>query len=67
VGSTAGRSVIFKVLGDSEYHASVPEHQIEFRVSRLRFDRHELHGELTVTCGLAGARVTRMPASAPAR
>ena len=35
----------------------MPEHAIEFRVSRLRYDRHELHGELTVCCGLAGARV----------
>ncbi len=49
--------MIFKTHSDGEYHAAVPEHQIEFRVSRLRFDRHELHGELSVTCGLAGARV----------
>jgi hypothetical protein len=49
--------VIFKALSDGEYHGAVPENQIEFRASRLRFDRHELHGELTVSCGLAGARV----------
>jgi hypothetical protein len=49
--------VIVKPISEGEYHAAVPEHQIEFRASRLRFDRHELHGELSVTCGLAGARV----------
>ena len=49
--------MIFKAMNESEYLASVVEHAIEFRVSRLRYDRHELHGELTVCCGLAGARV----------
>jgi hypothetical protein len=49
--------MIFKAVSEGEYCGAVPEHAIEFRVSRLRFDRHELHGELTVTCGLAGARV----------
>lgn len=48
--------MIFKALTEGEYHAAVPEHSIEFRVARLRYERHELHGELTVSCGLAGAR-----------
>ncbi len=49
--------MIFKALTDGEYHAAVPENSIEFHVARLRYERHELHGELTVCCGLAGARV----------
>lgn len=49
--------MIFRAVGDGEYHAAVPEFSTEFRVSRLRYERHELHGELTVSCGLAGARV----------
>ena len=34
--------------------AAVPEFGIECRVSRLRLERYEVHGELTVTCGLGG-------------
>jgi|SRR5262245_16822696 len=49
--------MIFKALSEDEYRAAVPEYQIEFRVARLRHERYELHGELTVFCGLAGARV----------
>lgn len=49
--------MIFEALGDNEYRGRVPEYEIEFRIARLRYDRHELHGELTVCCGLAGARV----------
>lgn len=49
--------MIFTAICDGDYRAAVPEYQIEFRVTRLRFDRHELHGELTVCCGLSGARV----------
>lgn len=49
--------MIFRSVSEGEYCAAVPDYQIEFHVGRLRFDRHELHGELTVTCGLAGARV----------
>lgn len=49
--------MIFRAIAESEYLASVPELTIEFRVGRLRYERHELHGELVVSCGLAGARV----------
>jgi hypothetical protein len=49
--------VIFKAVSEGEYRAAVPEYNIEFRVARLRYERHELHGELTVFCGLKGARV----------
>ena len=48
--------MIFKAIGEGEYLAAVPEHDTEFRVIGLRYERHELHGELTVSCGLAGAR-----------
>jgi len=47
----------FTAINEAEYLASVPEYNIEFRVARLRYERYELHGELTVCCGLAGARV----------
>ena len=49
--------MIVKAISEGEYLAAVPEHRIEFRVSRLRYERCELHGELEVRCGLAGARV----------
>lgn len=49
--------MIFKAIAEGEYCAAVPEYNIEFRVARLRYERHELHGELTVCCGLKGARV----------
>ena len=48
--------MIFKTLDSADYHGAVPEHQIEFRASFLRRERYELHGELRVWCGLAGAR-----------
>jgi hypothetical protein len=49
--------VIFTAICEGEYRAAVPEFNIEFHVGRLRYERHELHGELMVCCGLAGARV----------
>ena len=49
--------MMFKAISEGEYLAAVPEACIEFRVSRLRYERHELLGELTVCCGLAGAQV----------
>lgn len=49
--------MIFRVHSEGEFRAAVPDFQIEFRVARLRHERDELHGELTVFCGLAGARV----------
>lgn len=47
----------FKAVSEGEYVAAVPECSVEFRVTRLRYERHELHGELQVCCGLVGARV----------
>jgi hypothetical protein len=50
--------VIFRAVGDSHYFAAYPDKSIEFDIDRLRRDRGgELFGELTVCCGLAGARV----------
>ncbi len=47
--------MIFRTLSDG-YAAAVPEYDTEFRVSRLRYERFEIHAELTVTCGLSSAR-----------
>jgi hypothetical protein len=49
--------VIFRVLGDGHYWLADPDHSVEFDVDRLRRDRGELIGELTVSCGLIGAKV----------
>lgn len=49
--------MIFTPIAEGEYRATDPGLHIEARVTRLRYERHELHGELTVCCGLAGARV----------
>ena len=49
--------MIFTALQDGEYRAACPEYNVEFRVDRLRYERHELHGELIVFCSLDGARV----------
>lgn len=38
------------------YRAAFPKVEIEFAIDRLRWDRHELFGQLSVSCGLAGAR-----------
>jgi hypothetical protein len=40
----------------SVYEFEAPEYAVKFGVDRLRRERHELLGELTVTCGLEGAR-----------
>jgi hypothetical protein len=47
---------IFRRLDDAQYQLVFPEYGIEFRVDYLRRERQELHGELTVSCGLAAAR-----------
>ena len=47
---------VFRTIGEGHYHVAFPDHGIEFDVDRLRRDRHELHGELAVSCGIIGAR-----------
>jgi hypothetical protein len=44
-------------MGESHYWAANSDVGVEFDADRLRRDRGELVGELTVTCGLAGAKV----------
>lgn len=47
----------FATVDEGRYQAHVPALEILFDVDRLHRERHELHGELTVTTGIAGARV----------
>ena len=46
----------FTKLRDGAYQLALFDLGISFQVDRLRRDRHELVGELTVCCDLAGAR-----------
>jgi hypothetical protein len=48
---------LFRILGDGLYHLAFPETGTEFTVDRLRRERHELYCELSVACGMVGARV----------
>ena len=40
-----------------KYKFDIPGSDITFTVERLRYERHELIGELTVQCGIPGARL----------
>jgi hypothetical protein len=46
----------FTQVGEGQYVLEVPAFGVRLEVDRLRRERHELHGELTVYCSLAGAR-----------
>ena len=46
---------IFTVFGEDRYRLEIPELAIAVEVDRLRRERHELIGELSVACGLPGA------------
>lgn len=46
----------FERIGDGAYRMALPELGIEFVLDRTRRRFDELHGELTVTCSLPGAR-----------
>jgi hypothetical protein len=48
---------IFRAIGEGQYQVAFPEQGIEFRVDYLRRERHELFCELSVACGILGARV----------
>ena len=52
--------MIFRVAGDGQYCLTHPESGIEFRADHLRRESRsgELTGELSVACGLTGARTT---------
>ena len=43
--------MIFRTLGEGQYALAEPDHGIEFTVDRLRRERGELIGELSVACG----------------
>jgi hypothetical protein len=47
---------LFRVLAEGCYQLSFPDHGVEFTVDRLRRERHELFCELSVACGILGAR-----------
>jgi hypothetical protein len=47
---------LFRILSDGQYHIAFPDQGIEFTADRLRRERHELHCELSVSCGIVGAR-----------
>jgi hypothetical protein len=47
---------LFRVVADGYYTLAFPLRGVEFRVDRLRRERHELFCELSVSCGLIGAR-----------
>lgn len=53
---TAGDS-IFRASADGCYTLVFPDTGIEFTVDRLRRERYELFGELSVACGIIGARL----------
>ena len=48
-------AVIFKQVGERHYHLADPTYGIEFDARRLHYERHELVGELAVSCGIVGA------------
>lgn len=47
---------LFRALGDGQYHVAFPEYGIEFTVDYVRRERHDLLCELSVACGILGAR-----------
>jgi hypothetical protein len=55
-GPAVAETFEFQAVGDGRYRLSVPVAGLRFEVDRLRRDRHELFGELTVHCDLPGAR-----------
>ena len=50
-------SGVFQVVAEGIYRVAFPDTGIEFTVDRLRRERHELHCELSVACGIVGAKV----------
>ena len=55
-GGVSDDDHVFRRVSEGHYRLSVPAAMAEFDVDRLYRDRHELSGELLVTCGIAGAR-----------
>ena len=46
----------FSAFGDDRYRLAVPRIGVALEIDRLRREHHELIGELSVRCGLPGAR-----------
>jgi hypothetical protein len=51
-----GREHDFRQVGDAHYQLSIGSLGVQFTVDRLRRERNELIGELSVKCDMAGAR-----------
>jgi hypothetical protein len=47
---------LFRTIAEGHYQIAFPENGIEFTADRLRRERHELFCELSVACGIVGAR-----------
>ena len=47
---------LFTAGSEGHYMLTYPDRGIEFTVDRLRRERHELYCELSVACGVVGAR-----------
>jgi hypothetical protein len=52
----AARGTTFEDLDEGRYRLSVPAQSLHLEVDHLRRERHELLGELAVSCGIAGAK-----------
>src|SRR5262245_22784452 len=62
-GSSMNEVGIFRATAEGQYTIAFPDHGIEFTADRPRRERHEsrnhraaLHCELSVACGIVGAR-----------
>src|SRR5262245_1819729 len=55
-GSLTDGSGLVNVVADGHYQLTFADRGIEFDVDRLRRERHELFCELSVACGIVGAR-----------
>lgn len=53
---TSDKAHVFERIADQHYRLKTPEYETVFDLDRLWRDRHDLCGELVVTCGLKGAR-----------
>ena len=49
-------AAVFRAISDGQYHVAFPEQGVEFTIDYLRRERHELFCELSVFCGILGAR-----------
>lgn len=57
IGFSRHEAERFERISEGHYVLTVPELNTDLEVDHLRRERHELRAEITVHCGLAGARV----------